>query len=155
MGNCCHGEKEAELVIPKHNERPTAAQSGYQRGDDDVLDKILDDTEIGGKRGEEKLEYIERIQATYKGHKTRKEMDSIKTQKALNKAIDNLATDNPDNVNEGVQEILQKLGPFDYGKPQLDPKVQREFRPMQTLENGSKYEGQWRVGTSERDGQGI
>jgi hypothetical protein len=40
----------------------------YVKGSDKVLDEILDEREICGRKGEEKIELIEKIQANVRGH---------------------------------------------------------------------------------------
>lgn len=56
--------------------------------------------------------------------------------------------------NPQVKELEDKLGKFEYGaKP---PESQQlEFRPMKTLENGAKYQGEWIKGSEVRQGKGI
>lgn len=41
--------------------RPARQNAGYVRGEDELIDKLLDDTPIGGRVGEEKIELVEKI----------------------------------------------------------------------------------------------
>lgn len=65
MGNCCKGEEGAEVILNEQAKKPTTRAGRpdieYQRGQDEIIDQILDDREVGGKKGEEKIEYIEKI----------------------------------------------------------------------------------------------
>ena len=68
MGNCCKGEEGAEVVISgqttkKPAPRQNRAERGfdYQKGQDEIIDQILDDREILGRKGEEKIELVEKI----------------------------------------------------------------------------------------------
>lgn len=93
--------------------QPKSKQYTYQKGKDAIIDGILDDREIGGKKGQEKIEYIEKIQATYKGHKARKEFDEMRTSQSLQVASS--ARQDPTIQNLEVQNLQAQLGPFDYG----------------------------------------
>ena len=55
-------------------------------------------------------------------------------------------------VNKTVSEIAKK-----YPKVKFKSRIsdEREYRPIYTYPDGSKYEGQWLKGTDKRDGKGI
>ena len=57
MGNCCAGTHGAEIVLGK---KPKSYQS-YCQGNDDILDNFLDEREVLGKRGNDKIELVEKI----------------------------------------------------------------------------------------------
>lgn len=60
-----------------------------------------------------------------------------------------------DYENERVQEIHHQLGSFNYSASRpTGLNISLELRPMHTLENHAKYEGQWISGTEIREGQG-
>jgi hypothetical protein len=70
MGNaagCCTPQQEQGNVEVNKKPSKGKAHSGYERGSDDILDTILDDREIGGRKGEDKIELVEKIQATARG----------------------------------------------------------------------------------------
>ena len=54
-----------------------------------------------------------------------------------------------------MQEIKEKLGPFNYEPGPSDDGVKRKKRALITLENGARYEGEWNESTNKRDGRGY
>ena len=50
--------------------------------------------------------------------------------------------------------LRQKHGPFDYSQVVVKGNMTLEKRPVQDMENGAKYEGQWDVNTNKPHGQG-
>lgn len=61
----------------------------------------------------------------------------------------------PNYDNPIVQNILQRLGQFDYEPiPKYQDKIRREYQSQTTLENGARYEGEWDLQRNMRDGQG-
>ena len=55
-----------------------------------------------------------------------------------------------------VNAILKHLGKFNYGTPRPEEdSVNREMRAITVLENGARYEGEWKQGTQIKDGRGI
>lgn len=73
MGNCLSGDKGPEISLEKKNvPLSKKVNHEYKRGQDAVLDEFLDDREVCGRKGEEKIELVEKIQAHLKGHMTRK-----------------------------------------------------------------------------------
>ena len=52
--------------------------------------------------------------------------------------------------------MLQKYGPFVYADSKFEAKLgEREQRKLFTMKNGSSYLGEWLVGSSTREGQGV
>jgi len=51
------------------------------------LDFVLDDREIGGLSGTDKIEHIERIQSRYRGIKARKFVTLVKTVMQLKRLV--------------------------------------------------------------------
>lgn len=58
----------------------------------------------------------------------------------------------PNYNNERVQNILARLGPFNYSPAPGHDNVRRKRMPQLTLENGAKYEGEWNEESNKRDG---
>jgi hypothetical protein len=57
--------------------------------------------------------------------------------------------------NETVQVIKEQMGDFDYASnPMKRDGTRREERPEILLENRAKYEGEWNVQESTKDGRG-
>jgi hypothetical protein len=56
--------------------------------------------------------------------------------------------------NPQVKELEETLGRFDFGQPPHESNS-LEFRGMQTLENGAKYQGEWIKNSEIRQGKGI
>lgn len=54
--------------------------------------------------------------------------------------------------NPNVEEILNQLGAFDYGS--INPTPNFEYRPLQLLDTGAQYEGEFLKGTNIREGKG-
>jgi hypothetical protein len=68
--------------------------------------------------------------------------------------VDNLEINDEKFSNPNVNELLRRLGPFDYSR--FPPMAgEREKRSMVELENGAKYEGEWIKGSSTREGLGV
>lgn len=88
-----------------------------------------------------------------RGKIARMEVANMRTQERLQQFTKDLSTTHPEDVNEMVQQLLDKLGPFDYGTVPAEY-AHRQMRSMVMLENGSKYEGQW-SDRGERDGIGV
>jgi hypothetical protein len=86
MGNaagCCTPQTEQGNVEVGKKPSKSKAHAGYERGNDELLDVILDDREIGGRTGEDKIELVEKIQATARGQSDRKKVANIKSKKEL------------------------------------------------------------------------
>ena len=50
-------------------------------------------------------------------------------------------------------DIRDSLPEFQYGLPQdeeFEPNVVKEHRPMMTLSDGARYEGEWNVQTNQK-----
>ena len=62
--------------------------------------------------------------------------------------------DEPNYANPKVQFIKEKLGPFNYNPAPSEDGVKRKTRPLITLENGARYEGEWNEVTNKREGKG-
>ena len=70
--------------------------------------------------------------------------------------VNNLDINNEKLSNPNVNELLIRLGPFEYENlPPLDQHEQVEKRGMVELENGAKYEGEWIVDSETRQGLGV
>lgn len=136
------------------NMKVKSSNQEYQRGIDIVIDEILDDREVCGKKGEQKIELIEKIQAHIKGHMTRQQYLDFRTDSRLNSSLSTLSSTYADYTNPHVQDIKKQMGPFDYGM-HIKDRVKREVRTMATVEDGARYEGEWNVDTGERDGKGV
>ena len=64
----------------------------------------------------------------------------------------------PNYDNPFVQSIRERLGPFDYDPVPAqykDSNVRRVRRPLITLENAARYEGEWDADRNMRDGKGM
>jgi len=61
----------------------------------------------------------------------------------------------PNYDNPLVQGIKQKLGPFNFEPAPSRDNVKRVKKPLITLENGARYEGEWDEIKNVRDGKGI
>ena len=57
--------------------------------------------------------------------------------------------------NPKVQEIKARLGSFNYNPVPKDDGIKKEKRPLVTLENGARYEGEWNIATNKREGRGF
>jgi hypothetical protein len=68
MGNCCAAENQREeVVIANTSTKKPKAFTAYSPGDDKMIDDILDDREVAGYSGVEKIILIEKIQSIMKG----------------------------------------------------------------------------------------
>lgn len=47
---------------------------------------------------------------------------------------------------------MSQLGEFDYGSDQATPNL--EYKPLGLLETGAQYEGEYVIGTDNREGKG-
>ena len=58
-----------------------------------------------------------------------------------------------------VMEIRDRLPPFQYGTSpgdeEYEPGIVKEQRPMMTLNDGARYEGEWNVATENKHGKGY
>lgn len=62
MGNCCTAEQQKEVVISQTiTGKKPKVQSGYTKGTDEILDFVLDEREVCGLVGEEKVLLVEKI----------------------------------------------------------------------------------------------
>jgi hypothetical protein len=57
--------------------------------------------------------------------------------------------------NKKVQEVISKLGPFQYPINTEKDSVKRKKLPQRTLDNGAMYEGEWNADSNMRDGKGT
>jgi len=46
-----------------------------------------------------------------------------------------------------VLQIIEQLQPFDWSIGEVDEYEQRAIKPIQVLENGAMYQGEWLVAT--------
>ena len=56
--------------------------------------------------------------------------------------------------NEVVKKIRDSLEPFEYESSPPQDGMTREKRPLTTLDNGAKYDGEW-DDQGRKDGQGM
>ena len=61
MGNCCESALDKNNVTVSVGKRPQKYCSGFQPGEDTIIDQVLDDRMIAGRVGEGKIELIVRI----------------------------------------------------------------------------------------------
>lgn len=107
-----------------------------------ILDQVLDDTEVAGLKGEEKIELIEKIQAGVRGRIARKTYGNEKSKVALKDVVVNVKSRVDDYSNQDVLEIVEKLGTFEYDDSVLqNDGVTREYRTLTLLDNKTRYEG--------------
>ena len=55
--------------------------------------------------------------------------------------------------NTSVEEIVDQLGPFEYGED-AEMRGNLEYRPLQLLDTGAQYEGEFIRGSQVREGKG-
>ncbi len=70
------------MVLQQTTKKPKA-YTGYTPGTDEIIDNILDEREVAGLVGEEKIELVERIQAHARGTMARKQVSKIRTTNTL------------------------------------------------------------------------
>jgi hypothetical protein len=86
---------------------------------------------------------VVRLQAQFRGFLGRKRVKRIRSggTQSMMRHNEMLTGNNFENVE--VQQIREQLGDFEYGKPEPSLGMNRESRPMISLENGARYEGEW------------
>lgn len=115
---------------------------------------ILDERQVGGLRGTDKIIFVIKAQALIRGHLARKRIKQRYGFQAKTMGSLGYIT-NPNYQNPKVHEIKQRLGGFNYQPAPREDGVRRSQRELITLENGAKYEGEWNDSTNERDGRGY
>ena len=124
-------------------------------GKNDQDSNNLDTAKLGNYHGAAKLRMIVKIQAAFRGFLTRKHVQRLRAGQEAKSMMNHFDFSGPANYdNQDVQRIRQQLGPFDY---QQDPGGlgQRETRPLVSLENGARYQGEWLRGAGVRQGKGV
>jgi hypothetical protein len=61
MGNCCAVKPDSDIVIDNLKKNNRSSQGRRQRGQDPIIDSILDERVVNGKSGDDKIEHIEKI----------------------------------------------------------------------------------------------
>lgn len=122
---------------------------------DPIIDAILDDREICGRTGDEKIELVEKIQASVRGKIARKQYEWMKSVQTLSQWPSIVEHEFNDRYNQTVNILWKQLGLFDYGDYDKEDGVQREYKSALILGDKTLYEGQWNVKTGERDGCGV
>lgn len=154
MGNCCTAESQKEIVLTNMTAKKPKAFTSFAAGDDELLKQILDEREVAGYSGINKIILIERIQSVFRRKLAARRVSVIRNTKQLQNFSSNVNSHVAEYSNQEVNAILKNLGPFDYGTPEGDG-VRREKRPITLIDNKTKYEGEWNLLTNERDGMGV
>ena len=81
-------------------------------------------------------------------------VSNLRSSKDLNQFAQSIKHNYPEDINHEVQNILDEMGPYDYGDIPNEY-ANRVMKKIVVLENGAKYEGQWNEQTGERDGMGV
>ena len=142
MGNCCGGgDKAGEVTLGKNLNSKTGTN------------QVLDDRVVAGLSGEQKIHLIIKLQSLFRGHLARKK---VRQRFGFQTKFASFTHQgDPNYQNPRVQEIKEKLGPFNYDPSPSDDGVKRKKRALITLENGARYEGEWNEPKNERHGYGI
>lgn len=79
MGNCCTSTDEGGIHMRSLKYAPKSYKGTYIKGKDKVLDVILDDREVLGFKGEDKIILIARIQAITRSFIAKRRVNHIRT----------------------------------------------------------------------------
>ncbi len=143
MGNCCAakaGEGEVTLNI---------------KGDHTIR-HILDDTEVAGLKGSDKIILIIKLQSLARGFIARRKVQKVHGFTVTAGFRGTGLNVEANYANPVVQEIKRQLGEFNYNpKPTPDKGSVLKSRSMITLENGARYEGEWNEESNKREGMGY
>ena len=146
MGNCCSGNSNEQEVNIQG--RTGGAMSGVKG-----TEYIFDGREVCGMTGADKMALVIRIQALIRGSIARKRVKKIYGYQMTPGLVG--TGGEPNYANSTVMEIKRQLGPFVYDAPATEEGSKRKKRPLTTLENGARYEGEWNETTGKREGKGY
>ena len=96
--------------------------------------------DIADPRAKERELLVIRCQAACRRYLDHKKVAAIRKMRE-GRAIKDINQASGNFVNDVVNDVEEKLGPFDQGHSQDDPNL--EYRPEGLLEDGAKYKGQW------------
>ena len=164
MGNACGGSSDGpELKVKKYNTEKYNAD--LKENEDpqvqEAIDMVLDDRDVGGLSGWDKLEYVLKLQARFRHIKRCRRAQKISASNFIRTFSDRVAAGEvEEHTNKAVQEKLQTLGRYKFNNKETDVSVDRDTRDMQEWvesENAEPkiYKGQWGKKSNKPDGYGC
>ena len=83
------------MVIQANTKKPKSFRS-YNQGSDEILDSYLDDREVAGLRGTDKIELIERVQTVFRRKRAMRFVNLVRAVRDLKRLTANVEERVPD-----------------------------------------------------------